>query len=90
MDIVFFDERPACLAVDCHVVLTTRGCDVKYDDVAGIFWHWRGKILGSGHYELDGNWVNCRGTLHRAPSSQFMEGFWKEGPQRGMWRILLG
>lgn len=71
-------------------------CDVKIDgrDIVVSYRGDRGPIvytgreIGDGHYDLQSA-SHGKATLHRFPNSYILEGFWRDGAERGMWRITL-
>jgi hypothetical protein len=62
---------------------------VNYRDHDGPA-EYRGKDLGVGHFELHCADRQGHATLHRAPNSRILEGYWQEGGYRGFSRIELG
>lgn len=50
---------------------------------------WKGGKIGDGHFELSFARGSGKGTLHRTPDDEYLEGFWIEDGQEGMWRIDL-
>ncbi|MDI3370419.1 hypothetical protein QLG14_14365 [Pseudomonas sp. V104_10] len=50
---------------------------------------YRGHSIGNGHYRLNAVGFRGEGTLHRFAGGLFLEGFWVEEAEQGMWRIRL-
>lgn len=89
VDVLFYDETPAYIGEDGYIVrLLDDAIEISYDDVEGAVCY-RGKNNGDGHFDLAAPERNGRASLHFFPNSHFMEGYWKEGDVRGMWRIHL-
>lgn len=50
---------------------------------------YRGEEVGPGHYRVMGA-DGSKGTLHRlSPDDEWLEGYFQEDGERGMWRIQL-
>lgn len=87
-DLLYFDHA-ADTSQDGFIVRLGNGLiEVAYDDEIGTVTY-RGKQRGEGHYELACLERNGKASLHHFPDSHFIEGYWKEGRIRGMWRIEL-
>lgn len=84
----YFDEYQA-LTLDCIIVIGSGEVELKYDDLDG-FVSWKGREVSPGHYIVHANRKGARGTLHRTDvNSIYLEGYWVEGGEKGMWRINL-
>lgn len=86
MTLVYYSQVPSDV-LSCDVKIDGTEIVVVYDDEGPVLY--RGKDSGDGHYVLESPEQKGRGTLHRSPGSQFLEGFWIEDGIRGMWRIEL-
>ena len=72
----------------CEVRINGSEIVVSYrDDSRWITY--RGNEVAPGHFELSSD-HGGKATLHRSPDSDWLEGFWIESPEEGMWRIELG
>ncbi len=88
-DIIFYDERRAATNEEGYIVrLSDQTIEVAYDDDEGAVCY-RGKNNGNGHYELRAPERHGEASLHAIQDGHIMEGYWKEGESRGMWRIRL-
>ncbi|MBU2807576.1 hypothetical protein HF285_04675 [Acidithiobacillus ferrooxidans F221] len=89
----YFDDGspPALRQRDAgEVRIDEREIVVSYEDDDGVVIY-RGNNDGSGHFSLEAPERNGRASLHRfIPNGNFLEGYWIEGGNRGMWRIELG
>lgn len=86
MTVVYYDKRPSDVW-PCDVRITGDEIVVGYEsDVPTTY---EGKDLGSGHYILESSQEHGKASLHRAPGSPYLEGFWFVEGTRGMWRIEL-
>lgn len=86
MTTAFYEGSPSA-TTPCDIRITGEEIVVCYEDDGPI--EYRGKDLGGGHYILACPEVGGKATLHRAPDSLFLEGFWLESGAQGMWRIEL-
>src|SRR5262245_55716036 len=57
--------------------------------VEGITVFYEGKEIGDGHFILKSTNVNGKGTLHKVPEDDVLEGWWFEDGSEGMWRVYL-
>lgn len=70
-------------------------CDVRIEgkrivlDLPGDRLVYSGTEIGSGHYKLECKTNGGRGTLHRIPDDDILEGYWYEDGTLGMWRLQL-
>jgi hypothetical protein len=71
----------------CSVRIGALSIVIEYQDDGTVTY--RGRAEAPGHYSLECVALGGRATLHRAPGSPVLEGFWNEGGYRGMWRIYL-
>lgn len=88
-EFLYYDARAAVVNDSGYIVrLSDDVIEVSYDDDEGAVCY-KGKNNGDGHFDLKSRERNGVASLHRFPNSQFMEGYWREGDYRGMWRIRL-
>ena len=73
----------------CEVRISKDEIVVSYDDEDGPVVY-KGKNKGDGHFDLRARKVEGQASLHMFEGSHILEGFWKEGIKKGMWRIMLG
>lgn len=88
MTSVFFDEEIAEEGFPCKIEINGQRIVVKYDDDDG-FVNYIGEEVANGHFTLICNERSGTASLHMFPNSNILEGHWKEGDARGMWRIFL-
>ena len=72
----------------CKVRLSDKQLDIICIDPGGREVIWYGDEIAPGHYRLD-NREGGTGTLHCFPNSRFLDGWWQENGEEGMWRITL-
>jgi hypothetical protein len=72
----------------CEVQLSTSEIVVTYDDGQGPITY-KGREVGPGHFMLESQETGGKGSLHRIPNTEWLEGSWIEGEREGMWRIKL-
>ncbi len=73
--------------IDCDVRIDGDQIVVSYFDNGSV--EYRGREVAEGHFTLACPSLNGRATLHRLPNSEYLDGFWTEGGERGMWRVSL-
>ena len=89
VDTLYYDAEPATVNDSGYIVhLSDESIEISYDDDEGAVCY-RGKNNGDGHYDLFAPERKGHASLHCFPNSHFMEGYWQEGDERGMWRIRL-
>lgn len=88
MACVYFDETPADEHILCKVTIDAQNISIDYSD-EGESYRYAGQEHGHGHYILYCHSIKGEATLHRLPGSKFLEGYWIEDGERGMWRITL-
>jgi hypothetical protein len=89
MTSLYYDTTSADIS-DCEVRIDGKDIIVSYreeDEQLSVIW--QGTEHGSGHYELTLEAGQGRASLHRFEKSTFLEGWWKEQGEEGMWRIEL-
>lgn len=73
-------------------------CTVRIDDEMLVLEYmlnnnelriYRGHSVGDGHFRLQADGFRGDATLHRFSASTFLEGFWIEEAEQGMWRVRL-
>jgi hypothetical protein len=90
-EVYYFDAEPAALEKEKYIVrLSDEIIEVVYDDDDGHPVCYRGINNGDGHFNLLAAECDGKATLHRFPGSEYLEGYWREGGEKGMWRIRLG
>lgn len=87
-DIFYCDDKPELKDPGYEVRITPDEIVISYEGDVGWV-NWKGHDLGGGHYELASAEVDGRAMLHRFGDSEFLEGYWSEGSDHGMWRICL-
>jgi hypothetical protein len=70
----------------CEVCIDEEMIVLKYDGEHGRLTY-RGHSDGAGHYHLQADGFQGKGTLHRFPGGRTLEGYWCEEGKRGMWFI---
>jgi hypothetical protein len=73
----------------CEVRITTFEIVVSYETGQGAVTY-QGKEVAPGHFELTCEEIDGKASLHRSPDGEWLEGWWSEGQDEGMWRIRLG
>lgn len=86
MTVVYYDGSPSD-TLPCDVRIAGDEIVVGYE--ADVPTTYQGEDLGNGHYILESSQERGKATLHRAPNSAFLEGYWFVQGCRGMWRIEL-
>lgn len=88
MACLYFDETPADEHTPCKVTFDSPSISIEYFEDGELF-RYTGQEQSPGHYVLHCHILKGQATLHRLPESKFLEGYWIEGGDRGMWRITL-
>ena len=83
-----YEEGSARQDAPCQVRIQGGELILSYESEAGHVIY-RGTEEGDGHYRLTAPSVAGRGTLHRVPGDDLLEGSWTEAGYSGMWRIQL-
>jgi hypothetical protein len=89
LDIGFFDARDARTGVPVQVSLDDRGLTLVMPNDSGEPVLMRGERRGQGHYVLSAQNAGIDASLHRFADSTILEGFWRNGRERGFWRLYL-
>ncbi len=89
LEIAYFDARPARAEVPAQVSLDAHGMTLVAPDAKGDSVLWHGERRGQGHYVLRSPDAGVDGSLHRFADSVVLEGFWRNGLERGFWRLRL-
>lgn len=84
----FFDARPAEAPAHVRVAMDGRILTLLIPGKDGEQ-AWRGERRGQGHFVMSGVDPAAGGTLHRFADSTILEGFWRNGSERGFWRLQL-
>lgn len=87
-DVYFHDDKPELNDPGYEVRITGDELVVSYQGSSGWV-NYTGRDLGGGHYELAAPEVDGRAMLHRCGDSEFLEGYWSEGSEHGLWRVYL-
>ncbi len=89
----FYYDREASCDNPCSVEIADGHILVWYDDADESGRHivttYEGEEISLGHFELSALAKDGRSSLHTFNGGRFLDGFWVEGGQRGMWRITL-
>lgn len=88
-EVYYGDSRPSETS-DCNVSLEAGSLKIIYEIDDGEV-RWIGTDLGGGHFDLRAHGaVTGRASMHMmTPKSRFLEGWWQEDGEEGMWRISL-
>lgn len=89
LDIGYFDAREARTEVPVQVTMDTRGLTLVMPDEADEAVLLHGERRGQGHYVLSAQSAGVEASLHRFANSTILEGFWRNGRDRGFWRLHL-
>ena len=89
LDIGFFDARDARTDVPVQVTLDERGLTLVMPNESGEPVLLHGERRGQGHYILSAQNAGIDASLHRFADSTILEGFWRNGRERGFWRLHL-
>jgi hypothetical protein len=89
LDIGFFDTRDARTDVSAQVTLDERGLTLVMPNDSGEPVLLHGERRGQGHYILSAQNAGIDASLHRFADSTILEGFWRNGRERGFWRLHL-
>lgn len=89
LEIAYFDARNSRDDVPAQVTLDARGMTLVAPDAKGDDVLWHGERRGQGHYVLNGSTAGAEASLHRFADSTILEGFWRNGRERGFWRLHL-
>lgn len=89
LEIAYFDTRDAQAEVAAQVTFAPNGMTLVAPDVAGNDVLWHGERRGQGHYVMVAQSAGMEASLHRFADSTILEGFWRNGRDRGFWRLHL-
>ncbi len=90
-EVLYYNADPAKTYEEKYIVrLSDETIEVVYDDDDGRPVCYQGINNGDGHFNLLAPECDGKATLHRFPDSGYLEGYWREGGEKGMWRIRLG
>ena len=74
----------------CTVAMNGTSIAVTYyDPYAEKDVTYKGNAKGAGHYEVARDDGEGQGTFHCFENSEFIEGYWTEGGEGGMWAIKI-
>jgi len=85
----YFDSREAQEVLDAKVAVDAHGMTLITTRKDGGEIRWHGERRGQGHYLLIASEPNMEASLHRFADSTIFEGFWRDGVERGFWRVQL-
>lgn len=77
-----------CYTQDCSVRLDDDSVRIEYVE-EGQTLAYVGRAREPGHYELRGEGLDDRATLHCFSNAQVLLGEWREAGAWGMWRVTL-
>ncbi|MDA1117679.1 MAG: hypothetical protein O2979_06660 [Proteobacteria bacterium] len=66
-----------------QVAFDDRGMTLALESEQGEPERWQGERLGQGHYRMSGPVPGMDASLHRFADSTILEGFWRNGRERG-------
>ncbi|MGH8765940.1 MAG: hypothetical protein ACRET8_09500 [Burkholderiales bacterium] len=89
LEIAYFDARESLAELPVQVMLDAMGMTLVVPAANGEDAVWRGERRGQGHYVLSTPDQNMQASLHRFADSSILEGFWRNGAERGFWRLHL-
>lgn len=89
LEIAYFDARLPRDEVVAQVAFDDRGMTLALETEKGEPERWHGERLGQGHYRMSGPVTGMDASLHRFADSTILEGFWRNGRDRGFWRLHL-
>ncbi len=89
LEIAYFDARDARSDIPAQVTMDSRGMTLVAADENGEQILWHGERRGQGHYVLGTQQAGMDASLHRFADSMILEGFWRNGRERGFWRLHL-
>ena len=90
VEIAYFDAREARADVPAQVMLDGNGLTLITPDEKGNSVLWHGERRGQGHYVLvNAQTPGMEASLHCFADSTILEGFWRNGRERGFWRLHL-
>lgn len=72
----------------CEVVLRPKELVVSYYE-DGQHFVYRGPETGAGHYLLHCVQNGGKAEMHHMPDTDYINGWWHENGEEGMWRIFL-
>jgi hypothetical protein len=87
MTTLYYSDDSAALDYPCVVKIDDKHVIVEYEDDGAK--QYCGPNNGTDHFELKATDGDGHASLHRFPDSIILEGSWKEGGVRGMWKIKL-
>jgi len=89
LEIAFFDERQSRANIAAEVVFDGFGLTLEFVGGNGKIETWKGERNGQGHFRLRTDNPGKEASLHRFADSTILEGFWRDGSERGFWRLHL-
>lgn len=89
VEIAYFDARKARRGVPAQVDFQGRGITLVTRNERDEPILWSGERRGQGHFVLATADAEMDASLHRFADSAILEGFWRNGLERGFWRVHL-
>lgn len=84
----YYGSESAKFNQACEVKIDGKDISISYD-IDGRTTLYSGMDHGNGHFELGSDAIKSKATLHRFNESMFLDGWWTEEGNVGMWRITL-
>lgn len=89
IEIAYFDARKARRGVPAQIEFEGRGITLVTRNERDEPLLWSGERRGQGHYVLTSADAEMDASLHRFADSAILEGFWRNGMERGFWRVHM-
>lgn len=89
IEIAYFDARKARRGVPAQLEFEGRGITLVTRNERDEPLLWSGERRGQGHYLLTCADADMDASLHRFADSAILEGFWRNGMERGFWRVHM-
>jgi hypothetical protein len=87
-EIHYYFEAKGREEIDCRVRIDGEEIVLDLPDLTARTIY-KGREVSPGHYKLECAENGGRGTLHRFPDDDVLEGRWREKGTEGMWRVQL-
>lgn len=87
MDTYYADGSAPAFGDECEVLLTPDELVISY--LADTHVVYRGKAIGSGHYELFSEEEGGRAVMHGVPGGSLLVGCWRVGMDSGVWKVEI-
>jgi hypothetical protein len=89
MEIAYFDTRDARGDIPAQVMFDDKGLTLVAPGANDESVLWHGERRGQGHYVMSSSVPGMEASLHRFADSTILEGFWRNGRERGFWRLHM-